>query len=338
MVDGFTSQEAPVQSGVPQGTVLGLLMFLVHINDIIKNISGQMRLFADDALLYNQINSDDDAASLQHDLNTLDKWAHMWKMAFNTNKCHVLRVTRNRKVKNHIYKLGETTLSSVKHHPYLGVEIDDKLGWKEQIDNVRSKGTRMLNMVRRNFTRGTTPAIRSQVYVSLVRPSMEYGSIVWDPHQQTRIVMLEGVQNKAARYVHQDWSRHTSVTALKNNVGWCTLQERRLVNRLTFMSKTVCGHHKYTMPPYIVKPVRRMKSHHTYSFQNLRSRTDAYAYSFLPRTVRGWNQLPEEIASQSKPATFRTKLVKAIKDKKLILAPSGSASVQPQPGPHTWIF
>ena len=121
---------------------------------------------------------------------------------------------------------------------YLGIELDNKLCWKQQVTNVRSKGTRTLNMVRRNFTKGTKPDTRNQIYTSLVRPVLEYGSLLWDPYQHVRIQQIEAVQNKAARYVHQDWQRTSSVTAMKDSLGWLPLQNRRLVNRLTFMHKT----------------------------------------------------------------------------------------------------
>ena len=99
-------------------------------------------------------------------------------------------------------------LAPVEHHPYLGIELDNKVCRKQQVTNVRSKGTRTLNMGRRNFTKGTKPDTRNQIYTSLVRPVLEYGSLVWDPYQQVRIQQIEAVQNKAARYVHQDWLNH----------------------------------------------------------------------------------------------------------------------------------
>ena len=269
-------------SGVPQGTVLGPLMFLTYINDITCGINGQMRLFADDALLYYPVRTIADGASLQHDLHTLHRWSKSWKMAFNGKKCHVMHVTRNRNTTNCSYTLGQDKRTPVSHHPYLGVELDDHLNWKEQTARVRSKGVRMLNMVRRNFTRGTTPTIRCEIYKSLVRPSMEYGSIVWDPHQLTRIKTLEAIQNKGARYVNQDWDRHTSVTTMKKDLGWLTLQERRLVNRLTFLMKSIHNIHGHTLPPHVVKPARALRTRHTESYANLRARTDAYTFSFLP--------------------------------------------------------
>ena len=158
-------------------------MILAYIKDITHGINGQMRLVADDALLYYPVRTIEDGASLQHDLHTLHKWSKSWKMPFNGNKCHVMHVTRNRHITSCSYTIGQDKLTAVSHHPYLG-EPDDHLNWKER---VRSKGVRMLNMVRRNSTRGTTITIRCEIVKSLVRPSMEYKSIAWDPHQQTRI-------------------------------------------------------------------------------------------------------------------------------------------------------
>ena len=200
-------------------------MLLRYIRDIC-GINGQMRLFADDALLYYPVRTIADGASLQHDLHTLHRWSKSWKMAFNGKKCHVMHVTRNRTITRCSYTLGQDKLTPVSHHPYLGVELDDHLNWKEQTERARSKGVRMLNMIRRHFTRGTTPMIRCEIYKSLVRPSMEYGSIVWDPHQQTRIKTLESVQTKGAQYVNQDWDRYRSVKTMKKYLGLLTLQER----------------------------------------------------------------------------------------------------------------
>ena len=199
-------------------------------------------------------------------------------MAFNTTKCHVLHITRNRRVIRHQYNIGGTVLAPVEHHPYLGIELDNKLCWKQQVTNVRSKGTRTLNMVRRNFTKGTKPDTRNQIYTRLVRPVLEYGSLVWDPYQQVRIQQIEAVQNKAARYVHQDWQRTSSVTAMKDSLGWLPLQNRRLVNRLTFMHNTIHGQHGYILPPYVDKPKRPTRTHHKYNYNLIRAQTDAYLY------------------------------------------------------------
>jgi len=92
-VDGYTSQEAPVLSGVPQGTVLGTLLFLIFINDTTENVSSPIRLFADDCLIYHEIRSPPDCNLLQKDLDTLVKWSKKWGMMFNIKKCNIISIT-----------------------------------------------------------------------------------------------------------------------------------------------------------------------------------------------------------------------------------------------------
>ena len=133
-------------------------------------------------------------------------------------------------IKEYGYSLGQEKLSVVPSHPYLGIEIYNRLSWKQHIEKTKHKSIRTLNMVRRNLTKGTTTQIRNQIFTVLVRPTLEYGCIVWDPHQTSRIQLLERVQNKGARYVMQDWDKHTSVSQMKLSLGWCTLQERRLAD------------------------------------------------------------------------------------------------------------
>ena len=240
-------------------------------------------------------------------------------MQFSASKCHVLQVTKKKSIITHEYSLGQEKLSVVPSHPYLGIEIDNKLSWKQQIEKTKQKSIRTLNMVRRNVTKGTTSQIRNQIFTGLVRPTLEYGCIVWDPHQTSRIQLLESVQNKGARYVMQDWDRHTSVSQMKLSLGWCTLQERRLVNRLSFFHKSVHKYHRLELPPYVMKPQRISKNHHSHSFQNIRAQSDQYLHSFLPRTIRTWNLLPQDIVTAPSPDSFRSRLVKSIKDGTIVI-------------------
>ena len=104
VVDGYTSEEAPVLSGVPQGTVMGPLLFLIFINDIAKEIGASVRLFADDCLLYREIKSTKDCFLLQKDLTELISWSRTWGMAFNIAKCSILSLTNATKKKlKHAY-------------------------------------------------------------------------------------------------------------------------------------------------------------------------------------------------------------------------------------------
>ena len=105
MVEGINSTSCNVTSGVPQGSVLGPVLFLMYINDIGLNIHSEIRLFADDILLYRSIRTPNDHLQLQEDLNTLTKWATDWKMAFNIPKCKIIQFTTHRNKSKYIYIL-----------------------------------------------------------------------------------------------------------------------------------------------------------------------------------------------------------------------------------------
>ena len=95
VVDGAYSRWSPVHSGVPQGTVLGPLLFLIYINDLPDSVSSTVRLFADDCLVYWEVGSIDDQLALQRDLDSLENWAHIWGMKFNPSKCTILTIFRS---------------------------------------------------------------------------------------------------------------------------------------------------------------------------------------------------------------------------------------------------
>ena len=123
VIGGDHSNWATVDSGVPQGTVLGPLLFLVYINDLPQNINSTVRLFADDCVIYKEIKSSQDADILQKDLETLSAWEKLWQMKFNSDKCYVLRIPASRSPLITNYKLGDSILQETKTHTYLGVDI-----------------------------------------------------------------------------------------------------------------------------------------------------------------------------------------------------------------------
>ena len=119
VVSGAHSPWTHVESGVPQGTVLGPLLFLIYINDLPNNIHCTVRLFADDCVLYREINNQLDSQELQKDLDELTKWEHDWQMNFDPDKCFVMRLTHARNIKQFDYTLGKTTLQETDSHSYL---------------------------------------------------------------------------------------------------------------------------------------------------------------------------------------------------------------------------
>ena len=200
VIDGETSSPAEVTSGVPQGTVLGPTLFLIYINDIAENINSNIRRFADDCVVYQQIDSPQDHAILQEDLNNLFDRSNTWQMKFNVDKCVVMNIG-NLKIKSkHEYKMNNQILDTVKHHPYLGVELTDNMKYNNHINTITSKASRVLGFVTRNL-KHCPRTVKERAYQTLVRPKLEYSSPIWNPQQKTQIKQIEQVQRNVARFV-----------------------------------------------------------------------------------------------------------------------------------------
>ena len=231
----------PALSGVPQGTVLGSLFFLIYINDIHKGLSPgtKISLFADDSLLYRTIADDSDTLLLQKDLDTLQQWESNNKMEFHPDKCSLLQITNRLHPVNFIYNIHNTPLQATKSAKYLGVTIDDSLSWDPHIKTTFQKASFTLSFLERNL-RKCPPHIKAQCYNSLVRPILDYGSCVWDPHLVTQIQKIEKIHKRAARFVTGNQILEHGNTKLNmNSLGWYPLQERRAKLKLTFLYKII---------------------------------------------------------------------------------------------------
>ena len=201
VVNGSQSSPVTVTSGVPQGTVLDPLMFLLYINNIGLQITPELGLFADDSVLYGVVNNISSAEVLQSDLNKLVVWSEKWQMAFNASKSFLLRVTRFRdNVVNYTYTMMGQPITPVTQHKYLGVELESKLTWNEHISAITGRANSSLGFLTGNL-HNCPEQIKTQAYYSLVRPHLEYACSVWDPHTQKNIQSIEKVQRRAARFV-----------------------------------------------------------------------------------------------------------------------------------------
>ena len=135
VVNWLCSDWSNVSSGVPQGTVLVTALFFLYINDLSSGISSEVRLFADDTVLFWQICCPDDHHRLQHEFHQLEQWAAKWQMRFAPTKCFVLSVTLRTNSSHFSYRLCDTGLEEVKYHKYLGVYITSSLSWSLQCED-----------------------------------------------------------------------------------------------------------------------------------------------------------------------------------------------------------
>ena len=224
VVDGESSSYIDVLSGVPQGSVLGPSLFLFYINDINENLQSTVRLFADDTICYLAIKAVKDTHRLQEDLDKLAAVEQLWQMEFHPDKCEVIHITHKRSTIKSVYTLHDHILKEVDAAKYLGVTITSDLKWNKHIANTAAKANRVLGFLRRNLKINSTD-LKSTAYKTLIRPTLEYASCVWDPYTQTNIDQLEMVQRGSARFAPNRWDRTDSVTQMLSELEWCPLQE-----------------------------------------------------------------------------------------------------------------
>ncbi len=151
VLEGQTSNTEQVTSGVPQGSVLGPVLFLLYINDLPNALSSNVRLFADDSIVYREIATQADCDTLQQDLNKLTEWEKTWLMEFNASKCETLTVTRKRLPIVHNYTLHGETLKRVTSTKYLGVTITSDLNWNKHIGTITRGANQTLGFIKRNI-------------------------------------------------------------------------------------------------------------------------------------------------------------------------------------------
>ena len=176
---------------------MGPVLFLIFINDITDGISSNMRLFADDSVIYRKITSLEDQKALHEDLVRVFEWAERWGMSFNVKKCVHVNITKKLTPLPYSYTVGEETVPKEQGTKYLGVTITSDLSWSKHISNIRAKASRTLGLIRRNFD-PCDPSVREKAYQCLVRPQIDYAASVWSPYIQRDKSMFESVQRQAA--------------------------------------------------------------------------------------------------------------------------------------------
>ena len=302
-----------VDSGVPQGTVLGPLLFLCYINDLPDHVDSQVRLFADDAVIYRKISSEDDNKKLQKDLDSLVTWENTWQMAFHPAKCKVMHITRQRHPQIHQYTLRGCNLETEDTSTYLGVDINNKLDWAPHINRVTGKATKTLNFVRRNV-RVPSENIRTKAYQALVRPTLDYCCTVWDPYDKNDIFQLERVQRSAVRYVCREYRRldenghQIHVESLQRALKWETLAMRRMKFRMTLVYKILNQHVKIPPAPHFIRTEGTNRRGHSENLRQTSTTTKYHQNTFFVRSIPQWNKLPASIAEATSLDSFRARL------------------------------
>ena len=214
------SSSIDVESGVPQGFVLGSSLFLFYINDMPDDTKSTVKLFADDTIVYLTVSSCDN--TLQEDLDKLAIWEVKWMMKLHPDKCQVLAITKKKTLIKKNYNLHDHTLEHVPSAKYLGITITSDLKWESHVTNISQKANKTIGFLKRNLNI-SNGKIKEKAYISLVRPTVEYASPVWDPYLQKDKYKIEMVQRRAARFDTNRYHNKSSVNDMLGNLKWQTL-------------------------------------------------------------------------------------------------------------------
>ena len=233
----------PVTSGVPQGSVLGPLLFVLFINDMPSVVGHIIKLFADDSKLIGVVRNNSDIQLIQKDLDALVQWAKNWRMLFHPNKCKIMDISKKNTVRHQftMEKANSTerhTLEYTEVERDLGVMISSNLKPEHQITNAVSKANRALSTLRRTFSCWTPRNFRI-LYAVYVRPHLEYAATAWSPYYKKDIAMIEKVQRRATKLVKA--FKNLDYAERLEKLKLTTLEERRLRGDLIQFFKFYSG-------------------------------------------------------------------------------------------------
>lgn len=310
-IRGKFSQPAEVLSGVPQGSVLGPLLFLLYVNEIPEVIQGTAKLFADDTKVFDKASRKD---VLQKDLDTLYKWSSKWLLKFNESKCKVMHVGRNNPRND--YKIGNVVLEKVSEERDLGVYLSDDLKPSVQCVEAAKKASSALGIIKRTFSSFEISSF-ALLYKTYVRCHMEYCVQAWSPYYRKDIDILEKIQRRATRMVPE--LRHLSYKDRLKRLNLTSLEERRQRGDLIEAYKIISGKENVNCDKFFKMAdsnnnITRGNSKKLYK-PRLNKGILQRSKFFSIRVVNSWNQLPEEVISAKTVNSFKNRLDKYISNR-----------------------
>ena len=303
VLNGVKSEWRDVISGVPQGSVLGPLLFVIYINDLGEAVNNKVSIFADDTKLAAVVKDIDDNFKVQGDLNKLLSWAHKWQMTFNLDKCKVINMGKDNREFN--YEMDGHWLSSVEDEKDLGVVIDKSLRFSKQCIEARNRANRVLGFIKRNVSYKSKEVIL-KLYNSYVRPHLEYCIQAWSPHFRHDINLLESVQRRATKIIPS--LRHLEYIDRLRVLNMFSFERRCVRGDMIELFKIFSGIDKLDVSKFFeLDDGNRTRGHHL-KIKKQGCRLDLRKYFFTNRVVDFWNKLPRRVVGSPNLNVFKSRL------------------------------
>ena len=255
-----------------------------------------MGVYADDILLHRQIRSVSDYLLIQQDIDALQDWLKYNHLDLNSTKCKYMTISRKRTSLQPVFCLSISghPLERVTAFKYLGVWISDNLTWSRHIEHAVKRATKKTGMIFRRFYTSSNTATLKQLYLSFVRPHLEYTAQVWDPHLRTHINSPERVQRFALRMCCKNWSEPYDALLARTDLP--TLSKRRKFLKVSYFFQVISGTFHSPNAPITTHPTNtRLRNSSTTALKPIFARTDTYKFSFYPNTISLWNNLPDDV-------------------------------------------
>ncbi len=302
-VDSKLSNPANVSSSVPQGSVLGPLLFLIFINDLSYHMDRRckIKLFADDLKIYVIYDHNEGCfpVALQSTLNAVLQWAKNSQLSIQNQKCAVMHIGRNNPHINYFF--GTEAIPVAQSVRDLGVMMTASLTFNQHIENICKSANTTANLILKTF-KHKRPSFMCKMFNAFVRPKVEYASAIWNPHHKTLINRLEKVQRRFTKRLPglSKMPYANRLTFLKIP----PLELRRLHLDLTFLYKILRGHFNISRQKYFQFKHNRTRGN-SWALAEKHSNKDLQKYSFAQRIVKIWNFLPEEVVSCATVPAFK---------------------------------
>ena len=294
-------------SGVPQGSVLGPILFVLYVNDLPDIVSSKVKLFADDTKLYNRVQkgSPEGSDAIQNDLKNLEVWSDTWLLRFNAGKCKSMHLGSDNPETT--YVLGGEEIATAKEEKDLGVYLTDDCKPSLQCTKAAMKAMTSLRVIRRTFKYIDKDSFRI-LYKTYIRPHVEYCVQAWCPYQVNDIKTLEKIQRRATKLV-PSLRREPYLVRLKE-LKLYPLEIRRLRGDLIEVFKIMNG--LVDMKPsdlFLMSHNTGTRGHGFKLFKkHLKKGLNLRKFFFSQRVVDVWNKLPEDVVSVKTTNQFKNRI------------------------------
>ena len=328
VIENCQSSSKPVLSGVPQGSILGPILFVLFINDLPTGLNKgtNLALYADDTKIWRSITCEQDHFILQSDIDFLNNWATSNKMKFHPLKCKVIDLhSRSSPLAmlpctKFYYKIGDSPLEYADSEKDLGVLINPSFTFNEQCESLLLKANQQFGLVKRTCHFVNDVKRRRALYLALVRSQFEHCSVIWRPSNDTMIQRFEDFQKRCIKWILSEvelsYSSHDIYIRKCRQVNVLPLANRFTLNDLILFHKIVYGYIPVSLPSYLdwYSGHSRLRSTHldnrslVCTLLPKASSSKTLEKSFFYRTHSFWNALPIELREIGSISLFKSKL------------------------------